>query len=503
MGHKLTSLEAVEIVLRELNCPLNLREIVHEIKNRQLFKFSGNYPHQTISARLSEHISKYGGQSKFKRVGPGRFALRDFPMEEYIPIPIQPINYRTSRVLVFPAEKLNSIGYFHGINRDYKKYFENLLTPNVSFQMPRVQAESDSKFKQVISYIIIKYKDSLLRFTRGKLISLEKKNLYQSYSIGFGGHVEGIDMTLFNFDDLGYSNSVKRELREEIGINSNYDGSPKKNRMIGVLNDDSSDLGRNHFAFIQILELSEPNFRKSEKSINELSFIGIPNIAEEFLNYEYWSQLCIQTFFGTHLTIGCHVQERNGFSLKDNSNIIIVTGYQGSGKKEICSILNSKYNCELISGSSIQKELLQCPTIKEIGRKKFQDLIFDFFNQEKGHEKFVASIIEYLNHHQGSNYVLYGFQYPETLRILKQKIGKPVTVLYIESSIDNLYQHFRNRENETLTFQEFQDMINHPVERQIQQFYSIADIIVYKHGSTDSCLGELNDYFNVALGSPF
>jgi len=501
MPRDVTYLEAARIVLKQSDRPMTVSEIVREIQKRQIIEFTSLTPARSMNARLSVDIRRNGDASGFKRTGRGLYTLRNRPVDENIGQPHQKRIAQSTKVLVFPSSKLDSLGHFHGIRKDYERYANVLLSPEDSFLMSRLTAEEDSNYKQIVSYVMVKYKDSLLRFTRG-VVSSVGQYLRGQYSIGFGGHVEDRDWPrdwpIFGYPDAGYNNSVIRELVEEIGT-SPLDFSPHNFRLVGVLNDDSTELGRRHFAFIHLLELPSPKFKKGEKSINRLQFIEIPRLADEFEQYEYWSKLCIQTYFGERLAIDCHIHVKPSFSLHDKSDVILIVGYIGCGKTEACSLLEQEFGYKLVPCSKILQQLIGCGSIEQIGRRGLQDLGYNFINESDGHEKLAQAIAAYMMTNPGRRFVLDGLRYPETLQALSNLIRSPITVIFVEPPVDNQFRYYQAREQEQSSFSEFLTIMNHPVERQIERFWPQADITIYNHGSYESYINTLRNYFQQHL----
>ncbi len=506
----LTYLEAAELILRETEGPLSAAELVTEIRKRRLIKITGKTPPKTMNARISVDIKVKGERSHFKRVDKGKYTLRELPGEEYKAKPHGKRLSAKDKVLVFPTSKLDEIGHFHGIRTDFEKYEKELLNPETSFFINRLTAEADNnyQYKQIVSYVIITYRNKLLRFTRGVITNIGQY-LHGEYSIGFGGHVEETpdwQLPLFTAD-CGYANSVRRELLQEINID--IQALSKFNfKIIGVLNDDSTALGRRHFAFVHLLELYElpteeaEYFKKGEKSINDPKLVDIPDTSKEFEGYEYWSKICLQTFFGNQLSFGCSVNPKHNFSLRKQNEIILIVGYIGSGKTEACKLLEHEFGYTLLPCSKIMQHEIGCPPINEIGRHALQQIGLNFVTKENGHERLSHAIAKRINQNPTKKYILDGLRYPQTYSVLKKMLGRDISVLYVESTIDSLYKYFSRRENKKKnngmqqpTFSEFLSIVYHPVEREIERFYPIADITVYNHGSKDAYLNALREYF--------
>lgn len=70
-------LNAIEEVLNEVGKPLHVSEIYNEITVRGLWISSGKTPTATLSAQLYSDIKKHGVASRFVKVSPQTFAMRD------------------------------------------------------------------------------------------------------------------------------------------------------------------------------------------------------------------------------------------------------------------------------------------------------------------------------------------------------------------------------------------------------------------------------------------
>lgn len=506
MTRGLSYLQAAELILRDNERPMSAQELVNEIRKRRFIDITGITPQKTMNARISVDIKLNGEKSKFKRVGKGRYILREFPGEEYHAIPHGKRMSRLDKVLVFPSGKLDELGHFHGIKKNFERYESTLLSAETSLFINRLKAEANDKYKQIVSYVLIKYKDTLLRFTRGVITNIGQY-IHGEYSIGFGGHVEERDTEPLFQSDCGYQNSILRELKQEINID--IKNLPNHRfTTIGVLNDDSTELGAHHFAFVHLLELLElPSkdmgfFRKGEKSINNPQLVEIQDISKEFGGYEYWSKLCLQTFFGERLAFECHIHPKPDFSLRKHKDLILIVGYIGSGKTEACNLLSREFGYTFVPCSRIMQEEIGCLPIEKIGRPKLQEIGLDFISKPNGHERLANAIVRFIKSNPTGPYVLDSLRYPKTLNILQNLLGKSITVIYVESTIDNLFRYFSSREKnmeDIQSFDKFLDIVYHPVEREIERFWPIADITIYNHGSKDAYLQKLRDFFREEL----
>lgn len=71
-----SGIEAALIVLQETGEPLNIRQIMDAINERNLAKLPGKTPGATVSAAIQREISKKGENSRFYKAGKGLFAAK-------------------------------------------------------------------------------------------------------------------------------------------------------------------------------------------------------------------------------------------------------------------------------------------------------------------------------------------------------------------------------------------------------------------------------------------
>jgi len=244
--------KAIEVVLSVLKRPLSMFEIEREIVRRELIKKVNS---GSLRKAIYDDLEK-GDSSIFLQIEYNLYMLRSSEV-------VSEIN--NLPILVFETKKLEALGYFHTIKKDYRRYVDSILKVDNPIFLPRAKAEGNANYKQVVSYALIMYKKKFLRFTRHEYKrNRDLDRIDGKFSLGFGGHVQFEDSNLFtvNDNDSGYTASLFRELNEEIGI---QEQDIKEIRTIGVLNDDSTPKGKCHFAFLHLVELDNPKFGDKER----------------------------------------------------------------------------------------------------------------------------------------------------------------------------------------------------------------------------------------------
>jgi predicted NUDIX family phosphoesterase len=190
------------------------------------------------------------------------------------------------KVLVFPRSIFEQLGIFQGFRTDVDRYLPIILDKkNNSFQ-PRARAETDPTFKQIIPYVVVTDGKSILHYVRGKKAG--EKRLVAKGSIGIGGHINDEDHTLFTVGLQAFQDAVKREVCEELTVQGPFDARP-----VGLINDDSTEVGRVHFGIVHVLFRTPEKVKKNEQVITQVEFIPIEELKVRREQMESWSQLCL------------------------------------------------------------------------------------------------------------------------------------------------------------------------------------------------------------------
>jgi predicted NUDIX family phosphoesterase len=129
----------------------------------------------------------------------------------------------------------------------------------------------------------------VLHYVRGKKAG--EQRLVAKGSIGIGGHLNDNDESLFAWDEQAYRAGVEREVNEEIKIEA-----PFEDRIVALLNDDTTEVGSVHLGIVHVFRLAEPKVAKREAMITNLAFLTKAELLARRDNLETWSQLCVDSF---------------------------------------------------------------------------------------------------------------------------------------------------------------------------------------------------------------
>lgn len=199
------------------------------------------------------------------------------------------MNPPEENVLVIKRSLFNELGSFQGLNFEPRKYLDAILSRGNNFFLRRPLAEKDPSHKQIIPYVLLAHGDGVLFYVRGKKAG--EQRLVAKGSIGIGGHMNESDESLFALDEAAYRAGVEREVGEEIVINTKFE-----DRIVALLNDDSTEVGQVHLGIVHIFKLAEPKVDKREAMITGVAFLRKDELLSRRDSLETWSQICLDSF---------------------------------------------------------------------------------------------------------------------------------------------------------------------------------------------------------------
>jgi len=191
-------------------------------------------------------------------------------------------------ILVIRRSLFDELGAFQGLNFEPEKYLKAILSRGSNFFIPRADAENNPGYKQIIPYALIAFQNTVLYYVRGKKAG--EQRLIAKGSIGIGGHMNETDESLFAMDEQAYRAGVEREVNEEIKIDTLFE-----DRIVALLNDDSTEVGRVHLGIVHIFKLEAPKVQKREAMITGLTFLAKDELIARRASLETWSQICVDS----------------------------------------------------------------------------------------------------------------------------------------------------------------------------------------------------------------
>ena len=130
----------------------------------------------------------------------------------------------------------------------------------------------------------------LFAYTRGG--GQGEKRLHAKRSIGVGGHISRDDDAPLAAD--AYRAGMQRELAEEVHLDIEY-----SDRIVGLINDDSTEVGSVHLGVVHLCELAAPAVRPREEDLLDAGFYPVAELLVDRDSFETWSSIALTALFGS------------------------------------------------------------------------------------------------------------------------------------------------------------------------------------------------------------
>jgi predicted NUDIX family phosphoesterase len=190
-------------------------------------------------------------------------------------------------VYVVPRAALMDDPGWHGVRTDDVDAYVEVIRRTGSYG-PRSEMEQDPSWKQVIPYLVVRDRERyfLMRRTRAG----GEARLHDRYSIGVGGHL--------NPGDGGLDRGLAREWAEELDA-----AFVPPFRLIGLLNDDTTDVGRVHLGVVYVADAGgrPVAIRETDKLTGEFVEPGAVAAVADLL--EGWSRIVFEALEGGNGTM--------------------------------------------------------------------------------------------------------------------------------------------------------------------------------------------------------
>ena len=197
-----------------------------------------------------------------------------------------PQHHHDEHILVVKRSHLLPNGDWHGLAAIDFDHYMHIIDHKKEFH-PRSLMETDPTYKQIIPYLVFTHNDTFFLMQRSSTAS--ETRLQNKLTLGIGGHIRQEDIqenSLFAW--------ATREFHEEVSYSGNVTVQP-----LGILNDDSNDVGKVHIGFVLLLTGDSPDITiKSELKNGALVSLAECIMQKECM--ESWSQFVIDFLANTH-----------------------------------------------------------------------------------------------------------------------------------------------------------------------------------------------------------
>ena len=147
----------------------------------------------------------------------------------------------------------------------------------------RATAEQSPEYRQIIPYVLIHHGGAY--FVLERTPKQSEARLHNMLSLGIGGHINpGHDLAA----------GLQKELEEEVAVDARY-----TLRFIGILNDDTTEVGRVHLGAVHLLEPEAPRVSVRETEKMSGRWVAIDALRALRPRMETWSQIVYDQFILT------------------------------------------------------------------------------------------------------------------------------------------------------------------------------------------------------------
>ena len=178
---------------------------------------------------------------------------------------------------VMVVERVTLEGFLieYGLVQEHTDEILDVITEQ-HFFIDRPTAEISPQYKQIIPYVLIRHDDAYFLLQRTP--KQTEARLHHKLSLGIGGHINPDTPDLFD--------GLQKELEEEVEVVGDYDLT-----FVGILNDDTTDVGRVHLGAVYVLDAHEGGVNVRETHKMSGRWVPRSELGEHREAMESWSQI--------------------------------------------------------------------------------------------------------------------------------------------------------------------------------------------------------------------
>ena len=185
--------------------------------------------------------------------------------------------------MVVEREALQSVLVERGLVQDGTDGVFDVIVDR-HFFIDRPTAEVSPQYKQIIPYVVIRHADAYFLLQRTQ--KQTEARLHHKLSLGIGGHI--------NPDTPDLLDGLQKELEEEVEVAGDYDLT-----FVGILNDDTTDVGRVHLGAVYVLDAATDEVRVRETEKMTGRWTPRAELQQHREAMESWSQIVYDAFIAT------------------------------------------------------------------------------------------------------------------------------------------------------------------------------------------------------------
>ncbi|MGC4067633.1 MAG: hypothetical protein QM784_23895 [Polyangiaceae bacterium] len=179
---------------------------------------------------------------------------------------------------------VDALGLEEGFTTLAPPELAKIFDPGRIWLGPRSTLETDERYRQLVSYIVVRWTDSVLVYRRTPKSG--ESRLHGRMSVGIGGHwnvsdVVSVDGAVDPMSTL--SRACERELAEEIDCDT-----PECIRVVGIIKESTNAVSRVHLGVVIECWLSSARVSVRDLGICETRFVPISELSDLAAEMETW-----------------------------------------------------------------------------------------------------------------------------------------------------------------------------------------------------------------------
>ena len=218
-------LQLAEEVLKARGKPLSAQSILSEAKRFGLMPkhLTGPTKHKTLQARISDNINSLQKDSRFYRVGVGKYFLRELATDPTLPVKLKKEQDPPGRVKSIEEARL-----LHSSNTSNE---DRPIIASLTDALSRIEQDNCFKYARhrlstetlIGTFTIIRWGNSIFLHDIGKFSFFFSEDLAKFSTIGLRRYVDEFDDDIFKVVDFGIDFSAAREVIRNIAITDEPD----------------------------------------------------------------------------------------------------------------------------------------------------------------------------------------------------------------------------------------------------------------------------------------
>lgn len=196
-----------------------------------------------------------------------------------------PTSTMTETLVCLASQHVESLQLAEGFTALGTDSIHQMFAPAHIWMGPRPELETDPRFRQLVSYVVVRYQDQVLTYRRAPKGG--ESRLHGRISLGVGGHWNVGDVVSADgaIDVMATQLcAFERELAEEIVV-----GSPERIQVVGVIKESGNPVSRVHLGVVVECWVPSTQVTILDPGLVEPQFVAVTALQALVPEMETWS----------------------------------------------------------------------------------------------------------------------------------------------------------------------------------------------------------------------